>query len=219
MSGKLAKRVIQGHLPCPRGRSRRLDGAGFLRLFVNPAAQRHFTRAGSSGWLPSGVSEPGALSVGVLLASGLTRAECSLEARWFSKAGAAMLMLIFLLLLPIVLSSTGEVGWDPLPALVYAPASGIAQEVFFRSALLPALTRAFRGRIRLALPIHSLIFVAYHFRTFRAIGAIGPSIGVAMVLFLGGLGWGWQAQKDRTVIWTAIQHSIFLAVMSLFIWG
>jgi hypothetical protein len=101
---------------------------------------------------------------------------------------------------------------------VYAPASALAQELFFRSALLPALTVALGGRSRLALPLHCLVFVAYHFRTFRSIGAIGPSIAVGFVLFLAGLGWGWESQRDHTVLWTSVQHSIFLAAMSLYTW-
>lgn len=161
---------------------------------------------------------PGVLSICVLLASGFTREECSLTICWFSKSGIAVLALTFLLLFPILLSSTGDVRWNPLGAFVYAPASALAQELFFRSALLPALTKGLGGRSQLALPIHCLIFVAYHLRTFTSIGAIGPSIGVGLVLFLAGLAWGWESQKDRTVLWTSVQHSMFLAAMSLYTW-
>jgi membrane protease YdiL (CAAX protease family) len=85
---------------------------------------------------------PGILSIAALVASGVTRKDFNLRFAWFSKSGIAVLALIFLLLLPTLLSSTGDVGWNWLSALVYAPASGIAQEFYFRSALLPALTRA-----------------------------------------------------------------------------
>lgn len=162
---------------------------------------------------------PGMISLWVLLSSGFTREECGLAARWFSRPGIVVLVLTFLLLLPILLPGTPVVRWDLLSAVVYAPASGVAQELFFRSALLPVLTKCLGRRSRLALPIHCVVIVAYHLRTFRSIGAFGPSIAVAVVLFLAGLAWGWESQRDRTVLWTSVQHSIFLGAMSLHTWG
>jgi len=161
---------------------------------------------------------PGLLSIGALLAAGVSRDECGLAVRRLSRAGLVVLALTFLLLLPILLSGTAT-RWDPLAALIYAPASGIAQELFFRAALLPALINAMAGHRQRALVLHCLIFVAYHFRTFRSIGAVGPSIAVGAVLFLASLAWGWESQRDRTILWTSIQHSIFLAAMSLHTWG
>jgi membrane protease YdiL (CAAX protease family) len=124
-----------------------------------------------------------------------------------------------LLLLPILGASTSWNGWDWIPALIYAPASGIAQELYFRSSLLPGLERAFNGRRTLALLVHSAIFIGFHFRTFRSIGSFIPILIVAFVLFLAGCGWGWQVQRDRTVVWSMIQHSFFLVLMSMFGWG
>jgi hypothetical protein len=161
---------------------------------------------------------PGVLSIGALLASGFTREACGLTVHPFSISGIAALALAFLLLVPILLSGT-SVRWDPLAPLVYAPASGFAQELYFRSALLPALVKRWGGHRWPALVLHGLIFVAYHWRTFSSIGAIGPSVAVGMVLFLAGLAWGWESQRDRTVLWTVVQHSIFLAAMSLYTWG
>ena len=42
---------------------------------------------------------------------------------------------------------------------------------------------------------------------------------IAMVLFAAGCGWGWQVQKDKTVVWAIGQHSLFLMLMSMFEWG
>ncbi|MEW5871035.1 MAG: CPBP family intramembrane glutamic endopeptidase [Chloroflexota bacterium] len=162
---------------------------------------------------------PGALSLAALFLAGFSKEQCSLRFAWPSKAGWLALAGVCILLLPILLSSRGVTGWSWLSALVYAPASGLAQELYFRGALLPALARLFRPRLRLALGLHALLFIAYHLRTFRSIGALAPSLVVAGVLFLAGLGWGWQAQKDRTLAWTALQHSIFLSAMSVFTWG
>ncbi|MDD5469131.1 MAG: hypothetical protein PHS96_15185 [Anaerolineales bacterium] len=162
---------------------------------------------------------PGAISVWVLLAAGFSLEACNLAARWFSRRGIAVLGLAFLLLLPVLLSGRLLPGWDPLATFVYAPASGVAQELYFRSALLPALKKGLGGRLWPALLVHCLIFVGYHFRTFRSIGAVGPAMVVGVVLFLGGLAWGWHSQRDRTILWTSVQHSLFLMAMSLFTWG
>jgi hypothetical protein len=42
------------------------------------------------------------------------------------------------------------------------------------------------------------------------------TFAVAVVTFLAGLGWGWQVQHDRTIVWTVAQHILFLMLMSLF---
>jgi len=162
---------------------------------------------------------PAVTSLGLLTAAGLSQAELNLRVRHLSRAGLQVLAGVTLLLLPILASSTLWIGWRWLPALVYAPASGIAQELYFRSALLPALERQLAARKTWALLLHSVIFVGFHFRTFRLIGSAGPALVVAVVLFLAGCGWGWQVQRDRTVFWAQLQHSLFLVLMSMFAWG
>ena len=124
-----------------------------------------------------------------------------------------------LLLLPILASSTSFSGWDWLPALIYAPASGIAQELYFRSSLLPGLERIFGYKRTTALVTQASIFVGFHLRTFRALPSLAIALVVAVVLFLAGCGWGWQVQRDRTVYWAMLQHSLFLMLMSMFTWS
>jgi membrane protease YdiL (CAAX protease family) len=162
---------------------------------------------------------PAAISLAALGAAGFTREELNLKFAGLSRPGALALAGTTMLLLPILGSSTGWTGWQWLPALVYAPASGIAQELYFRSALLSGLQKAFRGRRALALGTHSLIFVGFHFRTFRSIPSLPLALLVAVVLFSAGLGWGWQVQRDRTVVWAMLQHGLFLLLMSMFAWG
>ena len=48
------------------------------------------------------------------------------------------------------------------------------------------------------------------------IAPLPAAIAVALVTALAGLGWGWQVQHDRTVVWALTQHIVFLMVMSLF---
>jgi hypothetical protein len=162
---------------------------------------------------------PGVVSLLALGAAGMSRAELNLRWAPISRPGIGVLAAITILLLPILGSSTGWIGWHWLPALVYAPASGIAQELYFRSTLLPGLERAFAGRKTIALLVHSAIFVGFHLRTFLALPSFTFTLVVTTVLFLAGCGWGWQVQRDRTVAWAMLQHSLFLMLMSMFDWG
>ena len=127
-------------------------------------------------------------------------------------------MAVTIIMLPILGSSTGFTGWQWLPALVYAPASGIAQELYFRASLLPALERLSQKKST-ALILHALVFIAFHLRTFLAIGAQPIAFVVVLVLFAAGYTWGWQVQRDRTVMWAMLQHSLFLVAMSMFAFG
>jgi membrane protease YdiL (CAAX protease family) len=161
---------------------------------------------------------PGTTSLGALALAGLTRPGLNLRLARISGVGLAALAATTILLLPILGSSTTWLGWRWVPALVYAPASGIAQELYFRSALLPGLEHALKGRRLLSLVVHAAIFVGFHVRTFRALPSLPLGVLVAAVLFLAGCGWGWQVQRDRTVLWAMLQHSLFLMLMSLVDW-
>lgn len=162
---------------------------------------------------------PGLLSIAALLASGLSLANLYLRFGWISLAGLLGLAATTVLLLPILGSSTGWTGWNWLLGLVLAPASAIAQELYFRGSLLPALEHALHGKQDKALLLHALIFVGYHFRTFRSVSSLPVTILIAIVLFAAGCGWGWQVQRDRTIVWAMVQHSLFLMLMSMFAWG
>lgn len=162
---------------------------------------------------------PGLISIAALLLSGMSRASLYLHPGRISSQGLLALMATTVLLLPILGSNTGFVGWKWLPALVYAPASGIAQEIYFRGSLLPALERTMKNKRAIALLLHAVVFVGYHFRTFRSVPSLPLALLVAVVLFLAGCGWAWQVQRDKTILWAAAQHSLFLMTMSMFEWG
>lgn len=161
---------------------------------------------------------PGILSTVALTAAGLTASERYLQVRPISRRGLLALALVFILLLPILGSSIGWVGWSWTAALIVAPASGIAQELYFRASLLPLLQRTFHDHQIAALLVHAAIFTGFHLRTFAALPALLIGLLVAAVLFSGGCAWGWQVQKDRTVVWAMAQHTLFLMLMSLFDW-
>lgn len=162
---------------------------------------------------------PGLISIAALSASGLSLDKRYLTLRWISAPGLLALAITTILLLPILGSSTEWCGWKWLPALVYAPASAIAQEIYFRGSLLPALEQALRGKKIAALLLHAVVFVGYHFRTFRSVTSVPIAVLIAVVLFAAGCGWAWQVQKDRTVVWAIGQHSLFLMLMSMFEWN
>jgi len=162
---------------------------------------------------------PGLISITTLLLSGMSRANLYLRLDKISSQGLFVLIATTVLLLPILGSSTGFGGWKWLPALVFAPASGIAQEIYFRGSLLPALEKSVNDKKGIALLIHAMVFVGYHFRTFRSVPSLPVAMLVAVVLFLAGCGWAWQVQRDKTIVWAAAQHSLFLMIMSMFEWG
>jgi membrane protease YdiL (CAAX protease family) len=158
---------------------------------------------------------PGLLAIVTLILAGLTTGQCYLRWASLSRQGLMVLTAMFLLLIPILFSGQW-LGWDWQAILLYAPAGAIAQELFFRAALLPALLHTFKGRVSLAIALQAALFVTWHWRTFVAAPTIGADLAILVVLFLAGLGWGWQVQRDKTILWAVLQHTFFLMLMSLF---
>lgn len=150
------------------------------------------------------------LALGALLLAGMGAAALYLRVAPPSVAGVIVLAALSLFVPIALLAGRGQ-PWNLLDDLVYAPASGIAQELYFRSALLPVLARLCGPRSRAALSLQALLFALWHVRAFR-VAPVAPAIGVLAVTFVGGLCWGWQARRDRTIIYVAAQHALFLVV-------
>jgi len=160
---------------------------------------------------------PGIIGITVLLIAGFTPEQCYLRLAPISKPGLVVLISFTLALIPILM--TGKwVGWSWLPVLIYSPASGVAQELFFRSSLLPVLIRIFKTKNLTAVFVHAILFTLWHVPLAFTKAPIPGAIAVTIVTFIGGMAWGWQVQRDRTVYWAMIQHIAYLMVMSLFIW-
>jgi membrane protease YdiL (CAAX protease family) len=155
---------------------------------------------------------PGLLGLGVLLAAGLSRRECFLRVQPLSRRGLAALAAVFVFALAAILPLSVWQGWSWRAALLYAPASGISQELFFRSVLLPALLLVLKGRRALALVLHSVLFGLWHIGPLFLGAPPWAVLAVMFVPFLSGLGWGWQVLRDRTVLWAMIQHSLIWVV-------
>jgi hypothetical protein len=148
-------------------------------------------------------------ALGVLWWGGLSPHSCFLRPRRLSGRGA-LLLAVLSLFLPLALLAGLWQTFHALDALVYAPASAIAQEVYFRAALLSVLLRQPGGERR-AVPLQALLFSGWHARAFRVTSP--PVAGAVLaVVFLGGLLWGWQVARDRTVVYAIVQHAVFLAM-------
>lgn len=154
---------------------------------------------------------PGLLGVALLLAAGWSCQECYLALGPLSWPGFAVLAGIFVFALAAFLPVSEWQGWNWM-ALLYAPASGISQELFFRSSLLPALQKVLKGRFRWALMVHTALFALWHIAPLFLGAPLWAVMAVMFVPFVSGLGWGWQVRRDRTVVWAMAQHSLFWVI-------
>lgn len=155
---------------------------------------------------------PGILGVAALLGAGMTREACYLRLGRLSGRGFAVLAVVLVFALSAILPAMEWVGWSWMAALVYAPASGVAQELFFRATLLPAMEALLPGRPRLALVLHSALFGLWHIAPAFVGAPVWAVAAVMLVPFVSGLGWGWQVRHDRTVIWAMVQHSLIWVI-------
>lgn len=159
---------------------------------------------------------PGVLGVGVLKMAGFTWKGLFLRIAPLSWKGFAVLAGIFVFALAAILPFGKWQGWSWAAALVYAPASGISQELFFRSALLPASLFIFKGRPYLALILQAAFFGLWHIGPFFLGAPVWIVFAVMLVPFVSGIGWGWQVMHDRTVLWAVIQHTLIWVVAGQF---
>lgn len=162
---------------------------------------------------------PGLVGIAVLSLAGFTRAACYLDYKMISGWGLFILMILFVPMIPVGWVGYTEAGWsawDWKTILLYAPASGIAQELYFRSTLLPVLEKSL-GRRYLGWIGSSILFSLFHAGMFK-VAPIEVAISALVVTFVIGMGWGWQVQRDRTVVWAMLHHSLLQMILRLFAW-
>jgi membrane protease YdiL (CAAX protease family) len=162
---------------------------------------------------------PGLLGVGVLRAAGFSLEDCYLRVRPLSRPSLGVLAGVYVFSLGAILPSGVWQGWDWVAALVYAPAGGVSQELFFRAVLLPVLLSIFRNRLWLGLTVHSVLFGLWHIGPLFIGAPLVIVFAVMLVPFLSGLGWGWAVQRDQTVLWAMIQHSLIWFIGLQFSYG
>ena len=161
----------------------------------------------------------GILAITILLTSGLSLTDCHLRVASISKKAGWLYVAIFLLWVGVVLPTGGKPHWDWQSILIFAPATAIAQEIFFRSALLPALLHSLKGKFGWALFIHSILFAIWHMGVFTTNAPPAAATAVVLVPFLISFAWGWQVHRDRTVLWAILHHTLLQMVMRMFTWG
>ncbi len=159
---------------------------------------------------------PGLIGIGLLLGSGFQTPDLYLRPGHLSRRGGLALAAVFPLLAVIVASGTWS-GWDRAHPLESA-LGGVAQELYFRASVLPAMLWLLRGRLRSALVGHGMLSVAWHARMFTQSGLV-LGVVIFLVLLIAQLAWGYAANHDRTVVWVTLQHMAFLVAMSPFTWG
>jgi hypothetical protein len=150
---------------------------------------------------------PGVIGIGVLLGAGLSTEDCYLRFQRLSWRGLWVLVAVMAFALAAILPVSVWQGWSWRAALIDAPASGVSQELFFRSGLLPAMGLIVKDHRRAALVLHAVLFGLWHIGPLFVGAPIWVVVAVVLVPFLSGLGWAWQVQHDRTVVWAMIQHS------------
>jgi membrane protease YdiL (CAAX protease family) len=171
----------------------------------------------SEGWSIAFGFLPGILGVAVLLSVGMTREDCYLVFKPISPRGFAVLAVVFAFALSAILPVSIWNGWSWKAALILAPASGISQELFFRSSLLPTFQYLFRKKQKLALVLHSVLFGLWHIGPLFVGAPVWAVFAVMLVPFVSGIGWGWQVIRDRTVIGAMIQHSLIWVIALQFV--
>lgn len=150
-------------------------------------------------------------ALALLVLAGLRAEELLVRVALPSREGGLALAALAAILPLAVVAGQGE-RWDWLEAFVAAPASGIAQELYFRAALLATLERLSTGRPGVAVSGQALLFALWHLRAFRVVWW-PQALVVLLGAFVAAWIWGWQVRRDRTVTYAAAQHAIFLAVL------
>lgn len=151
------------------------------------------------------------VAIGLLRLAGVSARDYFVRLAPLSWQGA-MLLLVPMLALPVALAVRGVQPWRWLDNLVYAPASALAQELFFRASLLVALAIIGRGGQRTALLLQGVLFGLWHARAFTVV-AWPQALAVVILTGLLGMLWGLQVQRDRTMLYTAAQHTLFLILL------
>ena len=160
---------------------------------------------------------PGIIGIVILRRRGYSFEECYISFKPLSKIGFLVLSSSIIISLSFMLPSGSWSGWNWLEALVYAPGSGITQELFFRCVLLPVCFKFTKGKKHLAILLHTVLFGIWHIGVFW----LAPwwiSILVVLVPSIAGYLWALQVNRDKTVIYAIITHCLILIISSMFIW-
>ncbi|HEV2238253.1 MAG TPA: CPBP family intramembrane glutamic endopeptidase [Ktedonobacterales bacterium] len=152
-----------------------------------------------------------ALALGALWLAGVAPGACGVRVAPLSRRGAWALLALALYVPATVLAGVSQ-PWSWVAALVYAPASALGQELYFRGALLAAVRRLMPARQWHAVALQALAFAVWHVRAFRVV-APGLALLALGGTALAGAVWGWQARRDSTLLYAWLEHTLFLIVV------
>jgi len=145
----------------------------------------------------------------LLRRAGISPGVCFVRVAPLSWQGALWLLPL-LLAIPAAWLAGRFQGWNWLDNVVYAPLSALAQELYFRAALLAALTILCGGRRLLPLLLQSALFGLWHLRAFGSVPLL-PAVGILVATAFAGFCWGMQARRDRTILYAWLEHTLLLA--------
>jgi hypothetical protein len=152
-----------------------------------------------------------ALGLGTLRLAGVALRASFVRLPPLSRQGARLLAPL-LLVVPLALLTHHAQPLRWRDDLIYAPASALAQELYFRAILLTALTYLCSGRERAALLLQAGLFALWHVRAFEVV-PWELALGVLVATGTAGLLWGREAQRDRTMLYAAAVHILLLIVL------
>ena len=150
------------------------------------------------------------VAITALMWDGETPRDLGLSLAWPSAMGLLALAALSLFIALALIMGRAQ-PWRPLDDLVYAPASALGQEIYFRAALVAALRRLRTVPGCAAGPIQALLFALWHVRAFTVVPA-ALAVAVLVGTFAAGATWGWQAQRDHTILYALAEHTLFLIV-------
>lgn len=143
----------------------------------------------------------GIAGVVALRAAGFSWAQLFLRVAPLSRGGLAVLAAVLVFALVVVLPFGTWQGWNWAAELVYGLASGVSQELFFRTVLLPALLLTLKAGPRLALVLHAALFGLWHIGPFfcRRAGLGGRCGGSGAFRVRDRVGLGGEARRNGPV--------------------
>jgi membrane protease YdiL (CAAX protease family) len=94
-------------------------------------------------------------------------------------------------------------------AMLYSLLIAVAEEQFFRGALLNFLLSSFKGLAFLAIALNATVFTVYHFAVYQT------SLGALAYVFVGGLVLAWVAWRSNRLSPSMLAHAINNLIASL----
>jgi len=110
---------------------------------------------------------------------------------------------------PLLQPPVQKMQLTPFHAMLYSLLIAVAEEQFFRGALLNFLLSSFKGLAFLAIALNAAVFTVYHFAVYQT------AIGALVYVFIGGLVLAWVAWRSNRLSPSMLAHVINNLIASL----